>query len=198
MNHVGRFSDLDIIQNQDPMEQDVIDRYVIPFYMERIGTEKFKKSYIEIRNSVDSSLTAKLLGEFNWRPRSVGADFAAIEELTELEKNIGHLLLRSDVCYSGHNYCLALASFSTNNSINFLNQYLDYYLQKRKLWFDQSSAMAALAYLGNQRNENLIEPHMKNWKTFVRDKPNWDLQDSIEGFQDQMEDLLKFRCEINS
>ncbi len=198
VNHAGRFSGLDVMQNHESMDQDFINRYVIPFYMERIGSEKFKSSYIEIRNTIDLNLASKLLGEFNWRPRSVGARFAAIEEMTELEKNIGHLLLRSDVCYAGHSYCLALASFSTTNSINFLNQYLEYYLQKTELWFDQNSAMAALAYLGNQTDKSFIDPHMQSWESFVRDKPNWNLEHFIEGFNNQMEDLIKLRHQFNN
>ncbi len=102
-------------------------------------------------------------------------------------------MLRSDVCYAGHNYCLALASFSSEAGIDFLNEYLAYYLLKPDLWFDQSSAMAALAYLSDFAQKDLTSPHMGAWMDFVKNKPNWGLEGAIEGFRSQMEFIDDFR-----
>lgn len=62
----------------------------------------------------------------NWHTRAVAADFVAVSELREFEDQIGKLFLRSDVCYSGNQYCFALAVFSTQKSIDYLNEYLEY------------------------------------------------------------------------
>jgi hypothetical protein len=52
------------------------------------------------------------LAGYALRMRIVGAWFSAIKQYTEFEQAIGNLLLRSDVCYAGRGYCLALASFN--------------------------------------------------------------------------------------
>lgn len=193
VRHKGRFSDLKVIENTEPLSKELIGKYVAPFYLGRKDTDEFQKKYLEISDSINVELVSTLLGDFNWRPRSVGAYFAAIGTINELEENIGNLLLRSDVCYAGHDYCIALASFSSPEAINYLNRYLEYYLDQHALWFDQSSAMAALSFIGTNSGKDLVEPHMAAWKSFVTNKPNWDLASSIEGFSQQMEFLNEFK-----
>jgi hypothetical protein len=58
--------------------------------------------------SVDVDFARELLTVFNWRHRMLGAYLAAIKDFQPLESLIGTLLLRSDVCYAGQAYCLAL------------------------------------------------------------------------------------------
>jgi hypothetical protein len=198
VRHKSRFSDLKVIENKEPLDKEFISKYVIPFYLGGKYNKEFRKNYLKISESVDSELVSKLLGDFDWRPRSVGAYFAALGGMKNFEENIGHLLLRSDVCYAGHEYCIALASFSSPEAINYLNEYLAYYLEKPDLWFDQNSAMAALSFIGANNGENLMAPHMAAWKSFVANKPNWDLTSSIDHFSRQMKSLCEFRREINS
>lgn len=198
VRHKGRFSDLEVIENSEPLSSEQIAKYVAPFYLGRRDTDEFRENYLAIKNSLDVPLVSKLLGDFNWRPRSVGAYFAALGGMNNLEENIGKLLLRSDVCYAGHDYCLALASFSSPEAINYLNQYLEYYLQQQDLWFDQNSAMAALSFIEANSGEDLVTPHMAAWETFVSNKPNWDLTSSVENFSQQMKFLNEFKREISS
>jgi len=198
VRHRGRFSDLKVIENAEPLSQEFIGKYVAPFYLGSKDTDEFRKNYREVSESIDAELVSKLLGDFNWRPRSVGAYFAALGNVNILEENIGNLLLRSDVCYAGHDYCIALASFASPEAINYLNEYLEYYLEQTDLWFDQNSAMAALSFIGSNNGTDLIGPHMAAWKSFVANKPNWELASSIEGFSKQMESLNEFKREISS
>jgi len=193
VRHKGRFSDLKVFENSEPLDNEFIGKYVAPFYMGSKETEEFRKAYLCLRESINIDLVSKLLGDFNWRSRSVGAYFAGLEGMGELEENIGRLLLRSDVCYAGHDYCLALASFSTPSATQFLHQYLEYYLEQTDLWFEQSSAMAALSYIGKKNSEDLLESHMAAWDKFIESKPNWNLGDSIEGFNSQMQSLNEFK-----
>ena len=130
VTHSGPYSSLKVLQNKSPLSQEFINKYVSPFYMENIDTEKYRKAYLSIREDLNENIVSTLLGEFNWRPRSVGADFCSIGDLTQYEENIGNLLLRSDVCYSGHKYCLALASFGSEKAISYLERYLEYYLKQ--------------------------------------------------------------------
>ena len=123
----------------------------------------------------------------------MGADFAAIKEFTELEEHIGKLLLRSDVCFSGHHYCLALATFDTQQAVDYLHEYLDYYLTKKELYFDQASAMAAISFIGSNRNEELVDMHMDRWNSFIENKEGWNLQTSIHRFNNDMESIAKLR-----
>jgi hypothetical protein len=88
-----------------------------------------------------------LLAATDWRPRRVGAYIVALRELHELTDEVGGLLLRSDVCYAGGDYCLALAQLNAPRSRKYLQEYLDYYLTRHDLWFGQSSAISAIAYL---------------------------------------------------
>ena len=94
VRHKGRFYDLKVIENTEPLENELLAKYVAPFYLESKGTVEFREKYLELRESIDIELVSKLLGDFNWRPRSVGAYFAALGSMNELEENIGNLLLR--------------------------------------------------------------------------------------------------------
>ncbi|WDE10641.1 DUF6000 family protein [Thalassomonas haliotis] len=198
IGHKGQFSNLQVIENDGPLEIEFLRQYVSPFYLGDKDTEKFRNAYLDIRKSIDINFISKLLGDFNWRSRSVGAYFTALEDFKEMEVNIGNLLLRSDVCYAGRSYCLALASFSTPLAIDFLNQYLEYYLKKPDLWFDQNSAMSALAYIGESTGEDLVIPHLATWENFIKNKPNWELTSSISHFKAQMKVLTGFKNEISS
>lgn len=198
VRHNSPFADLDIIENAEPLSRELITKYVVPFYLGSKDTDAFRKNYLALKDSINIELVSSLLGDFDWRPRSVGAYFAALGCMNELEENIGNLLLRSDVCYAGHDYCLALASFSSSQAINYLDRYLEHYLNQKDLWFDQGSAMAALAFIGTHRGEDLVTPYRAAWDAFVSNKPNWNLASSIEDFAQQMQSLNEFKAEINN
>lgn len=193
VRHESPFSTLEVIKNTEPLSKEFIGKYVVPFYLGRRDTDEFRENYIGVRESIDGELISKLLGEFNWRSRSVGAYFVAVGGMREFEVVIGNLLLRSDVCYAGHHYCLALASFSSPVAIDYLDQYLEYYLTRQDLWFDQSSAMGALSFIGASKGRDLVTPHMAEWEKFITNKPDWDLASSIERFTEQMTLLNEFR-----
>lgn len=198
VRHTSPYSELKVDENTQPLDSAFIATYVAPFYLQRKDTDEFRQKYLAVKSSIDIKLVSKLLGDFNWRPRSVGAYFAALGGMNELEEHIGKLLLRSDVCYTGNNYCLALASFSSPAAIHYLEQYLEYYLEQPDLWFDQNSAMAALSYIGAKQGEDLITPYIPLWQKFIANKPNWDLAESIELFSQQMSALNEFKREINN
>ena len=196
--HKGQFSSLKVIENSAPLDQEFIAKYVARLYLGPKDSTEFRNGFTSLKEEINTELVKRLLGDFNWRPRSIGAYFSATHNLIELEKNIGHLLLRSDLCYVGHHYCLALASFSTSESVRYLNQYLEYYLEQTDLWFDQQSAMAALAYIGAVSGEDLLLPHMKSWEMFIRNKPNWSLSSSIESFSKEMQILNQYKLDVTS
>jgi len=191
--HESKFSELPVPNNEEHLSQEFVKKYVSPFYLGRIDSDKFKNGYQEIEKDISSELILKLLGEFNWRPRKVGALFAAIKLECEFEDVIGKLLLRSDVCYAGHSYCLALSSFESDKAVEYLREYLNYYLLEVDLWFDQASAMAALEYLGHIKGIDYTSSYLETWEKFVENKQNWDLGGSIDSFSKEMEAIIGYR-----
>lgn len=130
---------------------------------------------MQVKNDLSPEIVKQLLGYFDWRSRISGAYFSAIMDYTEFEDFIGIHLVKSEVCYAGEGYLIALASFNTDKSIDYLKKYLDYYLSKPALWFDQGDAMAALIWLDNKNDSTLIKDnnYMDKWTDFVGNKPNW-------------------------
>lgn len=132
--------------------------------------------------------------EYNWRPRLTGAFFAALRHLTPVEDHIGRLLVRSDLCYAGKLYCVALAEFNTPVGLEYLRRYLMYYLTRPDLDFDQDDAMGAIAWLDGQNGTRMYESFLPLWQTFV-DAKSWkpNLEKSVALFADEMRALREFR-----
>lgn len=191
--HSGPFSNLVVPEMRNSLSSEIVSTYVNPFYMTNKGEDTYIQAYNQVKQSVTPEIISSLLAEFNWRARSVAADFIAVRELQEFEDQIGKLLLRSDVCYSGNQYCLALAVFSNQKSIDYLNEYLEYYLLKKELYFDQGSAMAALDHIGRGRTQDLLSVHRDNWNLFTEEKDNWNLTEYIERFDREMSQIVALR-----
>lgn len=181
----------------EPLSEDLISKWIVPFYMWGIRSpDKFVASYSPIRDELTVELCRSLLVSFNWRPRIVAAYFAAIEEFRELEEHIGRLFLRSDVCYSGQGYALALAMFNTPRSVAFLKRYLDHYLGRKDLWYDQTDAMAALHYTDALNGTSNYETYLALWRNFVSDKPNADLERALERFRSDVSNIERIRTRV--
>lgn len=131
---------------------------------------------------IDESLVVELLSQTNWRPRLVGGYLAAAANLVGLEEHLGRLFLRSDACYSGRGYCLALSRFNTPASLGFLREYLDHYIERLEYRFEQGDAMAALTHLDAVNGTAVAPEYDVRWKRFAADK-NWELPRIIERFE---------------
>lgn len=197
VRHNGLFGNLPVPVNAEGLSEEFIEKWVVPFYMSCFSDENFSQNLKPIAHELSPQVVGLLFGEFNWRSRIVGAWFAAIKQYVEFEQVIGNLLLRSDVCYAGGGYCLALASFNTPEAVEFLCKYLDYYLTKPDLWFDQSSAMSALAYLDQLNGTKNLDRFLSAWEQFVANKPRSDLNSSIRSFAGTMEEIAKIRTTIS-
>lgn len=176
----------------NPLSEELISKWIAPFYMWGIRSpDQFIASYCPIRGEITVDLCRSLLVSFNWRPRIAAAYFAAIEKFTELEEHIGRLLLRSDVCYAGQGYTLALGIFNTRGSIDFLKKYLDHYLERKDLWFDQPDAMAALHFTDALNGTSNFVDYLPRWQAFVSDKPKHDLNGVLKSFR---QDVTNVEC----
>lgn len=173
-------------------DQDFVATWIKPFYMADLVTKRdeFGTAYSGVCESVDDLLITQLLTYFNWRPRIVGAYFAAIRNAAQHCDHIGRLLLRSDVCFAGNGYALALARFNTESALSYLRKYLDHYLHQPDLWFDQGDVMGALAYLDATNGTNIMGRYVEQWKRFVENKPNWKLDRSVTRFAEQLQSIL--------
>lgn len=184
VRHRNPFEKLDVPRNEEEFSEEFIDKWVVPFYMTNLSNldEKGIKEFANTAKEINIKIVKLLLGDFDWRTRIVGAFFAAINNYQELEEIIGKHLLKSEVCYAGSGYCLALATFGTDKSKEYLQMHLDYYLTRKDLWFDQEETFCALDYLDKSLSEKLYE----KWQSFVKDKEYWDLEKSKQRFSESL------------
>jgi len=190
VRHKNPFEDLEVPRNSNDFSQEFINKWVVPFYMVNLPADNDKiQEFATTAKEITIDIVRDLLGDFNWRTRICGAYFTAINNYKELEDVIGKHLLKSEVCYAGVGYCFALATFATDNSKEYLKRYLDYYLDRKDLYFDQSTAFCALEYLNKESITNLVD----KWNSFVSDKPYWNLDRSRKHFVDSMSCLERIR-----
>ena len=184
IRHRNPFEDLEVPRNEEELTEDFADRWIMPFCMYGFASldESLINEFARASRQIDIEIVLKLLGDFDWRPRLIGAYFAAINNYTELSTIIGHSLLKSEVCYAGAGYCLALAKFNSDAAKDFLKEYLDYYLDKKDLWFNQNSAYCALHFIDPNSSDLFID----KWNAFIDDKPNWNFEKSKKHFDKEM------------
>lgn len=140
----------------DPEIQALYRRYCLPgrrylklggavLRMSREEYEPFVHALAADAKAVtDAELT--ILFEGSWRERRTAAWLAAVSRRDHFRELLGALLLESEVCCAGGAYCVALASFGTARDADLLAAYLDRYLRRPDLAYDQPTAMGALAY----------------------------------------------------
>ncbi|NEA64540.1 DUF6000 family protein [Streptomyces sp. SID12488] len=82
-----------------------------------------------------------------WRERGTAAWLIAVAGRTEFRERLGELLLASAGPFAGQDYCVALATFGTSADADLLVAYLDRYLPRLDLYYDQTAALGALLLL---------------------------------------------------
>jgi hypothetical protein len=186
------FADLQVTVSEKPITREVAEAWVRPFYMLDIADVAAVEAAIcPVARRIDERLVSELLSYLNWRPRVVAAEFAAIRDLRGSLDEIGRLLLRSDVCYAGRAYCLTLAAFNTKAASEYLSRYLEYYLTRPDLWFDQGDALAAVVCLDEANGTSVFERFEGAWARFAADKPQWDLDYSVKQFARRLQAVRK-------
>ncbi|MFD0431879.1 DUF6000 family protein [Streptomyces zhihengii] len=88
-----------------------------------------------------------LLLEGGWRERKTAAWFIAVARRTEFRGLLGEMLLASEVGHAGTAYCVTLATFATTADADLLAAYLDHYLRRPDLYYDQPAALGALLHI---------------------------------------------------
>jgi hypothetical protein len=82
-----------------------------------------------------------------WRSQLTAAWLVGFALRDSHRDRIGELLLASRVSYAGQGFCFALARFGTRQDAQLLIDYLDRYLPRLDLFYDQHWAMGALLHL---------------------------------------------------
>jgi hypothetical protein len=173
-------------------------RWAKPFY-NGISTEPTGDLATKLRAvlaDLSPAVVETLLGDSNWRTRITGAWFTALMYWRQFEEPIGELLLRSEVCYAGRGYCLALASFATPGAVGLLQRYLEFYLRHAECWYDQGDALAALFWLDERNGTSHAPAFLDLWHAFVANKPDWNLHQHRRSFAAQMERLEQIRVAL--
>lgn len=194
--HSSPFADLQVPVSDALLPIDIRETWVKPLYwgFQEPEAKVFVARHIHL---VTDELVSQLLANVDWRPRSAAAYLVALTQRQSFTAQIGRLLLRSDVCYAGSAYCMALAELNSCESIQFLEDYLAYYLTRHDLWFDQGDAMGALAYLDRLNGSQNVERHQAAWNAFVQNKDNWSLSSSISHFEERMKLLHEVKFNEN-
>ncbi|MFH9568465.1 DUF6000 family protein [Streptomyces globisporus] len=143
--------------NEDPELLALVRRYVSPErrYMKLSGSllrmqdpeyDRFARRLSEDSQAITAEEITTLL-EGGWRERRTATWLVAISRRTEFREHLGELLLTSEVCCVGLAYCVALASFGTPRDSELLVAYLERYLRRPDLAYDQTAVMGALVFI---------------------------------------------------
>ncbi|MFJ6849704.1 DUF6000 family protein [Streptomyces sp. NPDC091271] len=123
--------------------------------------ERFTRQLVDDAGTITDAELEALLG-YEWRSRLTAAWLIGVGRRATFRERIGDLLLASEFCFSGGAYCFALARFGTHADAEILASYLDRYLPRTDLRYDQPAALGALlrldAHLGTRHADRFTQP----------------------------------------
>ena len=119
---------------------------------------------------------------------------ASLKKFEAFEDHIGRLLLRSDLCFAGKLYCVALAEFNTTKGLDYLRRYLEYYLTRPDLDYNQGDAMGAVGYLDAKNRTSHFEGLQPLWNNYIK-AATWkpDFERNLARFAKEMHALHEIR-----
>ncbi|MDX2935676.1 DUF6000 family protein [Streptomyces ipomoeae] len=103
---------------------------------------------VDAASITDADLNTLL--SYGWRPRLTAAWLIGVSRRTSYRARIGELLLDSEVVYAGVGYCFALARLGSHEDAEILTAYLNHYLPRTDLHYDQPTALGALLRLDSR------------------------------------------------
>ncbi|WP_326753237.1 DUF6000 family protein [Streptomyces hirsutus] len=132
-----------------------------------------------------------------WRERKTAAWLVAAAGRSEFRDRLGELLLASEGPYAGQAYCVALAVFRTRADADLLVAYLDRYLRRPDLYYDQTAALGALllldAKLGADYATRFLAPDGL-WQQWIDGPPSKD-REAPDSYRDFIGALCAFADE---
>ncbi|MCX4564718.1 DUF6000 family protein [Streptomyces phaeochromogenes] len=156
----------------DPELQDLVRRFVTPDRrylrldggLRRLNPVERSAFVRDLAQAAYEITPAELniLFEGGWRERKTAAWLVAVAHRTEFRDLIGQLLLASEGPYAGAAYCVALAKFGSAADAELLSAYLDHYLLRPDLDYDQAVVLGTLLYLdeilGSEHTTRFLGP----------------------------------------
>lgn len=146
--------------NQDPELYALVHRFVTPGrrYLKLGGSalrlaEPERTHFVRSLGEAAGEITPHELGillDGGWRERKTAAWLIAVAGRTGFRDRLGELLLASEGPYAGQAYCVALATFGTSADAGLLAAYLDRYLARFDLDYDQGPAIGALLLIDTE------------------------------------------------
>jgi hypothetical protein len=115
-----------------------------------------------------------VLLDSEWRSRITAAWLIGVSRRDRFRERMGALLLESGLVFAGQGYCFALARLGTPEDAELLTAYLDHYLRRPDLRYDQDWALGALqhidASLGTHHSARFTAPDglWQQWSTANR------------------------------
>ncbi|MER5642830.1 DUF6000 family protein [Kitasatospora sp. NPDC002227] len=194
--------------HEDPELADLIRRYVTPDrrYL-RLGgslarmTGSERNEFTRELGKAASDITPRelaILLEGGWRERKTAAWLIAVARRTEFRERLGELLLASEVCYAGSAYCVTFATFGTPADADMLAAYLDRYLRRPDLYYDQTTAIGALlhldAKLGADRTARFLAPDGL-WQQWIDGPPRKNHSGTPDTYREVVSRLCAFADE---
>jgi hypothetical protein len=162
-----------------PALAELIPRYVTPGrrYL-RLGggllrsevTDRvaFLRELAEAAGQITDTELEVLLDDGGWRERKTAAWFIAVTGRNQFRDKLGSLLLASEGPKAGRAYCMALTCLGTEADAAHLIAYLDRYLVRPDLNYDQPEALGALLCLdealGTGHTTRFVEPGGLWWQ----------------------------------
>jgi hypothetical protein len=126
----------------------------------------FLRELAEAAGRITDAELEVLLHDGGWRERKTAAWFIAVTSRSQFRDKLGSLLLASEGPKAGRAYCMALTCLGTEADATHLIPYLDRYLLRADLSYDQPEALGALlcldAALGN--TTRFVEPGGLWWR----------------------------------
>jgi hypothetical protein len=192
VRHLSPFDNLPIHKNEKELASDFIKKWAVPYYMEiaSYDNSNWIEAIKEVKHTITKETCLLLLGDFNWRTRLVGSYFTAVKEYRDLIDIIGTHLLKSEVCCVAHIYALTLSFFNEERCVQYLNKYLDYYLTKPSLYFDQKFVMESILYLDKENKTDHFTKHKENWKGFQEERSKIERNDQDPYTDDKTEEVF--------
>lgn len=161
----------------DPKPQEVVDRYLRtdeadlhryltlmhgnPAALNAPGGAAFLRSLAESGEQITDRELGVLL-DADWRCRLTAGWLIGMDRRDRFRAAVGARLLESRVVFAGQGYCFALARLCTADDADILTAYLDNYLRKPDLRYDQDWAFGALRHiderLGTHRAARFTQP----------------------------------------
>ena len=162
------------------MDQLFIARWVSPFYMRILHGHYHRGENPAFDVAVRESLpviTPEIVDQLlagSWREAMTGSWFAGLRGFEECQPRIAELLLASYFCYAGQGHAFAMACFANDDAVRALTRYLETYLPKLDLYYDQAWAMPALMWIDQQHESDHAAPFLEPgglWEAWSTARP---------------------------